>query len=198
MSTELSSQAASLPLPAQFFQPKNTLNCVGPAAFRSQTARDAACLLDLDETVVSWSCLSHEFRHNDCVHIPDFMVERDGGLYAVDILGPIPLPEWIEAAVKAKGFGYFAWSADDLPQVRVQNARDLLRYARYEVSLVDRLLILTALKEHGSMRLSEVITMAPGTRAIAVIAAMILRGQIETDLDEQLIGPDSVIRSRHY
>jgi hypothetical protein len=126
------------------------------------------------------------------------MVQREGGVYAIDIVGPVPLPEWIEAAVKAEGFGYSVWSADDLPQVRVQNARDLLRYARYEVSLVDRLLLLTALKEHGSMRLSEAITMAPGMRAIPVIAAMILRGQIETDLDEELIGPDSVIRSRHY
>lgn len=198
MSTDMAPQLAAQSTQASFFYPQNTLKCTGPASFRSQAARDAACLLDLDQAVISWSCLASRFYNNGSVHVPDFIVEREDGTYVLDIVGTAPIPQWLPAAVQTEGYKHTVWPACDLPAIRVQNCKDLLRYARYEVSLVDRILLLAALKEHGSMRLSEVINMAPGTRAISIIAAMILRGQIDVDLDEELIGPDSVIRPRQY
>lgn len=184
--------------PLQAFFPRDTVNCIGPAVFRTQVARDAACLLDVDETVISWSCQSRSFSRGKIRHIPDFIVERTTGTYVVDILGSNSIPSWMRDAAESAECRYQLWSEADFPPLRLKNAKDLLRYARYETSLVDRVLLLAALAEAGSLRLVEAISMASGTRAIPVIASMILNRQIAIELDEELIGPDSIIRRFQY
>lgn len=183
----------------QVFHPLYTVYCVGAPKFRSQVARDAACLLEVDETVENWSCQSQSFSDGTDLHLPDFVVNRDDGdSYVIDILGQRAIPSWVPRAAELEGFRYQAWSEDDLPPVRLRNAKDLLRYARVDTSLVDRVILLSALKEAGSLRLSEAITMASGTKAIPIIFSMVLQRLIAIDLDEELIGPDSVLRcSRH-
>ncbi|MCQ1779404.1 hypothetical protein NOJ05_19530 [Neorhizobium galegae] len=184
---------------SQVFHPLYTVYCSGIPKFRSQLARDAACLLDVDETVESWSCQPMSFSDGSDVHLPDFAVERDDGqTYVVDIAGQLPIPSWIAQAVQLRGLRYQLWTEQDIPPIKLRNARDLLRYARFETSLADRLAVLIALKEAGSLRLSDIINMASGTKAVPIISAMILHRQITIDLDEQLIGPDSVIRCSEY
>ncbi|WP_312412439.1 hypothetical protein [Shinella sp.] len=184
---------------SQIFYPLHTVYCIGMPKFRSQVARDAACLLDVDESVDSWSCQPKSFRNGTEVHVPDFIVDRnDGETYAVDVAGQRPIPSWIAPAVELEDFRYQLWTEDEFPSIRLRNARDLLRYARFETSLADRLILLTALKEAGSLRLSEAITMASGTKAVPIISSMILQRLITIDLDDQLIGPDSIIRCWQY
>ncbi len=197
MSIDLS-RPAELGSSRNAFFPRNTVYCVGPAIFRSQSARDAACLLDLDESVEQWSCQSRTFGTGIETYIPDFVVERAGGTHVVDIVGGQAIPNWIKSAVEAEGFRYQIWSRADFPLVRLKNSKDLLRYARFETSLVDRLVLLTALAEAGSLRLSEAMTMALGARAIPVIASMVLHRQLSIDLDDELIGPDTIIRRWQY
>ena len=116
----------------------------------------------------------------------------------VDIAGHRPIPSWIARAAELEDFRYQVWTEADLPSIRLRNAKDLLRYARFETSLADRLILLTALKDAGSLRLSEAITMASGTKAVPIISSMILQRLITIDLDAELIGPDSVIRCPQY
>lgn len=183
----------------QVFYPLHTVYCSGFPKFRSQLARDVACLLDVDETVEGWSCQTMCFSNGTDVHVPDFIVERDDGqTYVVDIAGQLPIPSWIARVAEREGVRYQLWTEQDIPSIRLRNARDLLRYARFETSLADRLAVLIALKEAGSLRLSDLISMASGTKAVPIISAMILSRQLTIDLDEELIGPDSVIRAWQY
>jgi hypothetical protein len=155
--------------------------------------------MDVDETVDSWSCQSRLFSDGTALHVPDFIVERSDGItYVVDIAGSQPIPPWIAGAVELEGLRYQLWSEDEFPPIRLRNARDLLRYARFETSLADRLILLSALQEAGTLRFSEAISMAPGTRAVPVISSMILQRLIKIDLDEALIGPDTIIRRWQY
>lgn len=185
----------AVPSSEQVFHPLNTVRCIGTPRFRSQVARDAACLLDVDDTVDSWSCQSRSFSNGTSLHVPYFVVDRtDGSTHVVDIAGNHVITTWIAPAAAFEHFEYQLWSENEFPATRLRNARDLLRYARVDTSLADRLILLSAIQEAGSLRFSEAISIASGTKAVPIMSSMILQRLISIDLDEDLIGPDTIIR----
>jgi hypothetical protein len=67
------------------FPPAATIKCDGIGVFRSQTARDVGCLLDLNPSIASWRCMSVSLDVSGGVHIPDFEVfHEDGGVVLID------------------------------------------------------------------------------------------------------------------
>ncbi len=103
-------------------------------------------------------------------------------------------PEWLENVLSMAGYRYQIIHPADVNPVRVRNARDLIRYARYEAVLGDRVRVLAALDELGSLTLTECLSAVREGRAMETIASLILRGHVEVDLDDSLLGPDSVVR----
>ncbi|MEB2845975.1 hypothetical protein [Endobacterium cereale] len=185
----------SSPVLTKIFYPQHTVRCVGPASFRSQTARDAACLLDVDEDVVSWTCFSEAFHDGNECYRPDLVVEREHGLTVLDVGdGPDPVRPWLAAAVRTAGFEYQVIKHQDLPAIRLRNARDLLRYARYEVTLDDRIRLLAALDDHGSLTVGETMSAFRGTPPISALASLVLSRIITIDIDDALIGPETIVR----
>jgi hypothetical protein len=76
--------------------------------------------------------------------------------------------------------------------VRLENARELLRYASWRVSLSDRVRLLAALDQEGSLTMAEAMTtIRNGADPIAAIAALCLHRFIEIDLDSGRIGPQT-------
>lgn len=76
MSVESSSSQSWKPVAqGQNFYPSATIRCDGPAIFRSQFARDVACLLDVDDAVAEWSCQSLPFASVGETYRPDFVVK---------------------------------------------------------------------------------------------------------------------------
>jgi hypothetical protein len=61
------------------FRPRGTVRCLGEPLFRSQTARNLGCLLDLDVDVISWTCLPLALKEGRAAHVPDFLVDRGAG-----------------------------------------------------------------------------------------------------------------------
>jgi hypothetical protein len=59
-----------------FFSPRGTVRCDGRRMFRHRAARDFGCLLDVDPSVISWTCLPMVLRHPQGTHVPDFAVTR--------------------------------------------------------------------------------------------------------------------------
>jgi len=116
------------------------------------------------------------------------------GLLGATPVGSKDVPNWVEDVVQAEGLGYQAWTGDDLPAVRLRNARDLLRYARYEASLDDRVRLLAALDENGSLAVVETLSVFRSVPPIAGLASLILARIITIDLDDALIGPESIVR----
>ncbi len=178
---------------AKIFHPLNTVRCVGPAVFKSQLSRDVGCLLDVDDAVVSWSCLPLKLAHGSESCCPDFLVEREDGT-AVVVVGPLALPEWLRAAIGSSGRRLEMYARNDLPVIRLRNAKDILRYARYDVPLDDRVRLLAALDENGSLTVAESMTVFRSIPPIAGLASLVLSRFVSIDLDSAPIGPETTVR----
>lgn len=190
-------QAVSCSDAVKIFFPLGTVKCVGKAHFRSQIARDLACLLDVDRSVTSWQCLPVALYLQIGEHRPDFLVEFDDGRTMLVDAGDRVLPTTIEAVNEealALGYGYRLDLSDMYDGHRLGNAKDLLRYAKWNPALGDRIRLQAALSEEGSMTVSECLQLLRDRDAVAVLAALALLGHVEIDLDEGPIGPDTKVR----
>lgn len=172
----------------------------GPArpTFRSNVVRDLASILDLNQSVQSWSCGAAVLNVGRTKHIPDFQVEdADGSLWLLDAFDR-KLP---------KEFGAIAEAADALSQryrvvyrgeiydgYRLKNANDLLRYAGHKVPLGDRVRLLSVLDEHGPLSLADCLRVVRETQPVAAVASLILHGFLDVELDEALIAPETMVR----
>lgn len=183
------------------FTPRGTVRCQGLPLFRSQAARDLACLLDIDPDVESWMCLPTALAHDAGTHVPDFAVIRSKRSVLVDVIptDATAPPPWVPNAARAVGYGHEAHTEAELHVgFRLDNARDLLRYANYRISLGDRVRLLTLLDEQGPMPLAVCMqVIRDGRDPIGVIAAMALRRFVEMDLDEDRIGPETRVSRFH-
>ncbi|MBB5045948.1 hypothetical protein HNR60_000683 [Rhodopseudomonas rhenobacensis] len=184
---------------ALFFPPKNTVRCVCLPMFRIQVARDVGCLLEIDPSVISGTCLPMVLSRRDRHHFPDFAVNRAIGTRLVDavpVLGKRTPPEWVREAAQVLGYHYETYQEADLRgDIRLDHARDLLQYAAYRISLGGRVrIIITLLEESGSSPLSSCLqTISSGHDAIAITAALALQRFIEIELDDAGIEPDTAI-----
>ncbi|WFU00688.1 hypothetical protein QA648_10945 [Rhizobium sp. CB3171] len=183
--------------PPRFFYPLATVKCAGPPFFRSQDARDFACLLDVDPDVARWSCEGVELSYGGELYRIDFLVTgTDARTFVVDVAEDAPRPpDWIELAVGRAGHAYRPVAMRDFTDSnRLLNAKDLLRYGFYRCPLGDRVRILAALDEMGSLTVAEALSAFREGRPMACLAALILQGFLEIDMDEALIGPETVVR----
>lgn len=194
-----SRDACDLPIYQPYF-PTHTLKCRGQPLFRSRAARDYACLLDLEADVVSWRCVTEPIiggvgPEDPHQHNVDFEVCLDNATVLVDV-GAVPeTPTWIHDAARRLGCRYQFVSTSEFASLpRLQNARDLLRYAGWEAALGDRIRIQMALEEYGSLTLAESLSAIRDGKPMQSIAAMILKGFIIVDLDEAPLGPDTIVR----
>lgn len=177
---------------ANSFQPRGTVRCEGPPLFRTNDARAFGCLLDLDTEITAWECLPLELTNGSHSHIPDFLVHSGSTSFLLDATAP---PKWAPQAAAAIGRVYLvdrydlqAWA------IRLTNARDLLRYATYSVSLSDRIRFLTVLDEHGSLPLATCAEVIKNSSdAVGAIASLALQRFVAIEIDDVLIGPNTRI-----
>ncbi|MBW9051153.1 hypothetical protein JNB85_01855 [Rhizobium mesosinicum] len=180
------------------FRPAATVKCVGRQVFRSQVARDVGCLLDVDPEVTAWSCMATTLSLGDDFHVADFTVTTVHG-YTLLLDAPDRrnehLHETIAQAAHAGDRGYRVFDLASLREgYRLQNARDLLRYGNHQCPLGDRVRLLAALEEYGSMTVSESLNAFKETSPMAGLATLALHGYIEIELDEGPIGPETIVR----
>ncbi len=176
----------------------NTVRSVGSLAFKSELARDYACLLDVDDQLGSWTC-GPIFRDADGEQFTaDFGVNYGTHIEIVTIENPGQrLPTWLPQRIYDLGNRYRHVDRSAIPPVRLQNAKDLLQYARVTVSLSDRVRLLSTLDEHGSLSLADCQSINMTARAVPVVASLFLHRFIVFDnIDEHLLGPDSRVRRR--
>lgn len=181
--------------------PYSTLKCVGRPLYRSREARDYACLLDLDPKVSAWRCMPLPIVNDSEAgkpreHYVDFVVETESEALLVDVRSAdAGIITWVAGVAEQQGYRYQAVSLSALAKCpRLRNARDLIRYAGYDAPLGDRIRILAALEEMGAMTLAECLSVVRESKPMPTIVAMILTGILEIDLDEALLGPETVVR----
>ncbi len=174
------------------YYPRGTVRCANSPLFRSAVARDVACLLDVDPEVTSWYCLPLELQAGSLRHVPDFEVICGDTSYLLDVDHP---PVWAGEAASSVGYDYRSNPYDlGILSQRLANARDLLRYATYNVSLGDKIRLLSLLDEYGPMSIKDCAPSIQNTSdPIGSIASMVLRRIVEMDLDDEPIGPDTRI-----
>lgn len=183
------------------FEPRNTVRCAGEARFRSQAARDAACLFDVDPDVLDWSCLPPAFSNGSESFAVDLVVTRSSGLEYVavsDGIGMPDAPDWACRAAADFGAVLRVVPHADILGHRLENARELLRYAKWRVSLSQRITLLAALDSEGTLTLIECMSAVRNCAdPIGAVAALALRRFVEIDLDSGPLGPETrVIRFR--
>jgi len=161
--------------------------------FRTQAARDLACLLDVDQTVSSWQCQPFSREGHAELGTPDFLViYTDGNGRFLDAPDRKPSETAFRERLKDE---YRQLSHEEIYDgYRLQNARDLLRYGRWRASLGDRVRLLAALDENGSLTIAECLGAIQETKPVAGIASLILNGFIAVDLDDALLGPETAVR----
>lgn len=197
MSISMKSMNETQPSAFKFYYPLGTVKCDGSPVFRSQAARDVACLLDVDEEVRSWRCMSVSLHFETGIHRPDLEVIRDDGLVLIDAsYEPSRQFDGIVECAGGAGYRYEPVERTALPLIRLRNAKDLLRYARFETALSDRIRLLAALDENGSLSVAECLSAFTETKPIAGLASLALHRFIEMELDEALIGPETQVRRK--
>ncbi len=176
------------------------LTVKGPSrpVFRSRQAADLSCLLDLDPQVLSWSCITPPTTKCERDYIPDFLTEDvDRVRWIIDAPGkklPSDIQTMSENAAK-QGARYRLFDPSEIYDgFRLQNAKDLLRYVSHGVPLGDRMRVLAALDEQGPHSFSDCLRIIRETQPVAALASMILQGFIEVELDEALLGPETMVR----
>ncbi|MDO5897868.1 hypothetical protein [Agrobacterium sp. Azo12] len=190
----MSIQVRSLEGTSQAIFQHKFFRCVGPIRFRSQLARDVSCLLDFDDTASAWACQSLEFRRGFDTHRPDFVIERDHDILVVDVASKGAPPSWIAEAVRAGNYSYQVWSRGEIDPIRLKNCKDLLRYSGPDARLGDRIRLLSALEDQGTLTLSECLQLLQESQPIVALANMILARFIQIDLDTALLGPETSVR----
>lgn len=172
---------------------------MGSSYFLAQKAREYGCLLDVDHTVLIWSCLPFVLTNGDRFHVPAFSVKRLGSDELLDLQPPDDRDvEWVEAEAIRRGYQYRVVDTEEIgPDVRLANAKDLLRYARWHAPLGDRVRLLAGLDENGSLTVAECFGAFQETAPMAGLAALILHRVVYVDLDREPIGPETVVRRYH-
>ncbi|MBO0129649.1 hypothetical protein [Agrobacterium burrii] len=178
------------------YSPMATIKCDGRAQFRSQQARDFACLLDIDPDVARWSTAPPLFRNGDDEYQLDFVVLTDDGSFLMDVGQEEPSPPiWLSSAIESMGHRYRPVAMIDFADsFRLRNAKDLLRYGFYRPPLGDRIRLLAGLEEMGSLTIAECLSAIQEGRPMPTLASLILQGFLEVDLDDALISPETQVR----
>ncbi|WP_261336597.1 hypothetical protein [Rhizobium leguminosarum] len=184
------------------FRPFGTVRCSNPSYFRSQLSRDLGCLLDVDDDVVAWSCRPYgmEAALRDIEWEgppPDFMATYSNGREVyIHVAEDRVDPEVTEAAACRQLWHRFVQASEiNAASHRLQNARDLLRYANYRTPLGDRIRLLAALEQEGSASVAECLSVFREIAPMAGLSSLILNRFVAVDLDAGLISPDTVVRA---
>ncbi|MEY9629023.1 hypothetical protein [Sinorhizobium fredii] len=185
--------------PVYYSEPLPTLKCLGKPLFRSRQARDLACILDINPDVSTWTAPAPALKVGLCSHAPDFQVsDHDGEVRFLDAADRVLFIdiEHIKQAVREHRASYRLLAVDEVYDggFRLRNARDLLQYANVTVSLADRLRLLALLDQEGSLTMSDCFSAIRNTEPVAAIASLILQRFIDVELDDALIGPETMVR----
>jgi hypothetical protein len=153
------------------------------------------CLLDLDPDVESWKCQPIELEVGNFVHSPDFLVTyASGAQWLLDANDAGIDPDVTEAAA-LRGFSHrYVGREEREAGYRLRNARDLLRYGNFRCPLGDRIRVIAALDEVGSFTVAEGLGLFREGLPMAGLASLILQRLLSLELDDALIGPDTIVR----
>jgi len=171
----------------------------GPPAlrYRSRIARDLACILDVNPAIMAWECRSRPLTAGDAEHQADFTAyDIDGVIWLIDAPDRKSIVDKsvLTTCAEALGLRYRQVERSEIYDgFRLRNATDLLRYSGHKVSLGDRVRLLAALDENGSLSFAECMQIVRESQSVAVLASLILQSIIEVDLDEALIGPETKV-----
>jgi hypothetical protein len=165
-----------------------TLRCRGEVQLPSAFSMDVARLLDIDPAVDHWQC---QVPLVGIEVVADFVTHGAGGQeYFVLDFGDRVLPERSHLPL-----GMRIVSAGDVDLVRLCNAKLILPFARWRVSLDDRVRLLAVLDEEGSVTLADCLGILRNTsRPVAAVASLALAHIVDMDLDEPIGSRTRAIR----
>ncbi|MGV1914282.1 hypothetical protein [Rhizobium sp. 22-785-1] len=186
--------------PVERFRPFGTVRCTNPPYFKSQLARDQGCLLDVDDDVVAWCCrptgmnillLQRGWRGEP----PDFMATYTNGQEVyISVREERGDPQLTEIAACGRFTHVYVSRAQINSGYRLQNSKDLLRYARYRCPLGDRMRIMSALEHEGSVTVAGCLDAFREINPIGGLSSLVLHRFLSIELDVEPIAPTTTVR----
>lgn len=164
------------------------LRCRGEVRLPSAFSMDVARLLDTDPAVEHWRC---QVPLVGIEGVADFITHGPGGQEQLILdLSDRLLPERSRLPQNTR-----IVAAGDVDPVRLDNAKLVLPFARWRVSLDDRVRLLAILDEEGTVTLADCLGIMRNTsRPVAAVASLALAHIVDMDLDEPLGSRTRVIR----
>lgn len=164
------------------------LRCWGEAIFATAMAVDVARLLDVDPAIDHWSC---GVPLEGGALFADFCTCGSRGEEHLILQPGSPPPTGPQRRPAVARIV----TPEDIDPVRLENAKLILPFARWRVSLDDRIRLLTVLDEEGSVTLADCLKILRDTsRPVAAVAALVLAHVVDMDLDEPIGSRTRVIR----
>lgn len=158
----------------------------------------ATRVASVDDDVVGWSCLGFGFPIGGRAHVADFVVHHGDGTWAAIDAVEVRGDPALTAAAEHFGIDHRFFPRSEIERgFRLQNAKDMLRYARYRTPLNDRVRLLAALEENGTIAVAEAFSLFREVQPMTGISWLVLNRFIRVDLDEAVLGPDTVVRLFH-
>lgn len=149
----------------------------------------------MDDEVGAWSPLCFGIVIEGRLHVTDFMVDYlDGRREFLDAAEREGDPLVTETLACMHRRHRFVTRIEIEDGHRLQNAKDLLRYAHRRTPLNDRIRLLAALDEAGSLSIADTFGLFQETKPMTAISWMILNRFITADLDASPLGPETIIR----
>ncbi|WP_182084436.1 hypothetical protein [Aureimonas sp. ME7] len=171
------------------------LRCVGEAVLPTPLAVDLARLLDVDEDVDRWSCRQASTGVSDR---PGVVFDVHRATETEHLLASEHPDAGGDTRDRQPACGtgrVRVVTQDDIDPIRLENAKLILPYARWRVSIDDRVRLLAALDEEGSVTLGDCLAIFRNTtRPIAAVASLALARVVDLDLDTPLGSRSRVIR----
>lgn len=171
------------------------LRCVGEAVLATPLAVDLARLLDVDADVERWSCGPAGTDASESARIVFEVIRATGTEHLLPSERSDAGGEARERQPACGTARVRIVTRGDIDPIRLENAKLILPYAKWRVSIDDRVRLLAALDDEGSVTLGECLAIFRNTsRPIAAVAALALARVVELDLDEPLGSRTRVIR----
>lgn len=186
--TFASPRTAPFIVPASGSTSYRPLRCRGEVQLPSAFSMDVARLLDIDPAVEHWRS---QVPLIGVEGVADFVTDGPGGQehLLLDSGGRV-LPDR-----PSLPSGTRIVATGDIDPVRLDNAKLILPFARWRVSLDDRVRLLAVLDEEGTVTLADCLGIMRNTsRPVATVASLALAHIVDMDLDEPIGSRTRVIR----
>lgn len=181
----------------------NAAKCLTAIPARTTLHRDALIQSILDPHVRSTEFLKEVRFGTAVVTVNSIVLRRDDGAYMLDIVGhtahrDVDQEETLDSGLKSLGLSLLRVDAADIRrEPKLSSAREIWSHRNFDVPLLDRMRILSALSEYGPRPIASLEDIIQSRFELsASVCRLACEDLVEIDIATRALGPNSIVRAR--